>query len=599
MVNPLKVQHTSSIRNLPILCALLVAGSPLFMGGNHVLTHVLYSAGIAFLLLYFSYQCAKKQCHYAPLTPDKNIRLIMGFCAVIILLNILQLALPPFGYAEKMWQLVPKSHAFYTLTPLVTFQRLLSFSVICATVVLAWQIGQSRRQSRIFLNVLCSCAALYAAYGLVSTITGHEWVLWREKRMYIGSLTSTFINRNHWADFIGIMGMVWVFSTLRVNVDKQITFHLRHMWWALCGFLYITTLFLSQSRAAVVLWVAVTMTLVLGRVLLSRSSASKRRVLMSFVVCFIVVCSFIAAPLINRFGGLKSDISLRKDMYDISLKAIETMPALGYGNGAFEDVFDAHRPYNYHMADRVDHAHNMPLEWLIELGYVGGVAIFLIILLLSITFIKAVFCHHGANYYAWIGLGILGFICLHSVVDFGVMMPGVYIPLAAILSICLAQVTPKQKAMRAPTKRMALCAVICLLSSFFSAKLHLMPLVTNAPLSPLKAHAMGYAYGQKQWASTPASARNDTWFNAVEFNVTQFLQTKPMHSEGWFLQAMLCYEQKRISCVEHALLNSYLVQPYHPWLGPKRVALAQWTSITRSAELSIMVAKEAVALKNR
>ena len=98
-------------------------------------------------------------------------------------------------------------------------------------------------------------------------------------------------------------------------------------------------------------------------------------------------------PLLSRFSTISfsdySSAQARFFVWDIALQGFAARPFLGWGQENFEYVFNHFGAEEFHTQELwFDRVHDMPLEWLVAAGSVGGIAyIGLFIALLYILFV--------------------------------------------------------------------------------------------------------------------------------------------------------------------------------------------------------------------
>ncbi len=112
------------------------------------------------------------------------------------------------------------------------------FLLFAASFISGFSVGTSRRNSDRLIQFAQYSILLYAIYGLVALIFTPNMVLWAPKLAYVGSLTTTFINHNTAATFIGAGAILWFcyafsslqqasgFSSIRVLLLTRLNEHL-------------------------------------------------------------------------------------------------------------------------------------------------------------------------------------------------------------------------------------------------------------------------------------------------------------------------------------------------------------------------------------
>ncbi|HUN99618.1 MAG TPA: O-antigen ligase domain-containing protein, partial [Bradyrhizobium sp.] len=77
-------------------------------------------------------------------------------------------------------------------------------------LVLGLLVGIDADRARRAIRIMAWSGVGYAIYGILALAFTPSAILWREKTAYLGSLTSTFINRNTAAAYFGSCAVVWL-----------------------------------------------------------------------------------------------------------------------------------------------------------------------------------------------------------------------------------------------------------------------------------------------------------------------------------------------------------------------------------------------------
>jgi O-antigen ligase len=312
------------------------------------------------------------------------------------------------------------------LDPLAAESRLMRLVAYAGIFWLAAQHAASGRRARALVDACAVFGAVYAAYGLALFLSDSETILGYEKWAYRDSLTSTFVNRNHFATFAGICA-ICAASALAQRLGGGSSAWVR----------------ITQGDALVY---AVAVAILLVATVATASRAGVASVAIGFAAWFVaradvalvrraaalaIVATGVAGALFVVFdwrdeSTLVGDVSMRLHVYEISVAAIETRPWLGYGFGSFPAVFAALRTPG--IAQVWNEAHNVYLELAIELGVPAGLAF-----LASLFWIVVICARARASSAACVALAAAATIAVHSTVDFSVQMPAVAALWAALL----------------------------------------------------------------------------------------------------------------------------------------------------------------------
>ncbi len=150
------------------------------------------------------------------LGPGRLPRLVKVLLGVFAAFSILQIVPLPAGFVEV---LSPRAYALYaglvrdgiaapspwltlSLTPSATISELILLSCYALFGYLVLRTVRSRRQVEILVAVTLASALFQSLFGMAEVFSGHEHLLGRPKRYGVGSVTGTFVNRNHLAGFL-------------------------------------------------------------------------------------------------------------------------------------------------------------------------------------------------------------------------------------------------------------------------------------------------------------------------------------------------------------------------------------------------------------
>jgi len=332
--------------------------------------------------------------------------------------------------------------------------RFLSYAgVFWLGLALARDGGAARR----LLGAILAIVVAYAVWGLVRYFAGIEHLFWHVPSSYQGSLTSTFVNRNHAATYLSI-GAVIAFALLWERLRRYLAKRGGGAWVAAVGelmerdaHLVIATLclvvasLLTGSRGGLLgLGVGMTTVFCLG---LAGARVGLR------AGAIIVGIALLMGLGLLRLGGdvtlarlalIDQEITLDREnrlaLWQNCLDLVRERPLAGHGYGTFEQLFHLTRDPGF---ERVwDTAHNTYLEHAVELGLPATLALYGGMLLL------VVHCSRGARrrrrnqVLSTAAVGVSALVASHALVDFSLQIPAVAITYAAIMGIGCAQAVP-------------------------------------------------------------------------------------------------------------------------------------------------------------
>lgn len=360
-----------------------------------------------------------------------------------------------FGVPHPLWQLaseqlgraLPGRATLSVDATLVALMRLLAYASI---FWLALQYARDRRRAEQLLRWISWTGLLLALYGLINLFAGNGHLLWYDRWTGQDDLTSTFVNRNHYATFAGLdlicaaaLGVAafraaWRYSdrsqkllsrTLECLAGRPIVYFL-------AALVMATAVLQSHSRmgaAATALAVAAML------VLMSASGMVRRYYALAIVLLaagyFLLRVS--GGATLQRIGET-SDIS-RLPLFDVIVEQIASAPYTGSGYGTFSQAFMMFRDMRLPGASVFLEAHNTYLELATEIGIPATVLLVFAVLWCVGLCLLGVFRRRRDVIYPIVAVAASVLVGLHALVDFSVQIPAVAALYAAILGLGVAQ----------------------------------------------------------------------------------------------------------------------------------------------------------------
>ena len=296
-------------------------------------------------------------------------------------------------------------------------------------------------------------------YGLAQTYSGSEYIWWFKKEAHRNHVTGTYLNRNHFAGFMG-MGLVLatafaaglarrkraiagkietrhknIFSSIKLYVSRD---HLtnRRILVLFSGVVMGIGLIFSGSRGGMI--AASGSLLLMGLLFLSRPGyRQKGYVLLAlFVLIFIYVLHIRIDTPMDRFRYLKSSYELRNRWTMSTLEIGSNFPISGVGVGNFLYAYPRYQPAE-DQRFFFKHAHNDYAQFLAEAGIIGS-ALLLAGWIYYIYRIQRFWLLRRDPYAVYLGmapLGVITAIAIHSYSDFNLHIPANCLVLAAVMAI--------------------------------------------------------------------------------------------------------------------------------------------------------------------
>jgi O-antigen ligase len=333
------------------------------------------------------------------------------------------------------------------------------FLLVVTSFVNGFLVGTSRRDSGVLSVVAKYSILLYAIYGLFAWAFTPDLLLWAPKTAYVGSLTSTFVNHNTAATFVGVGAILWScsavttlrsleFSSLRVLLlipsNERVAFKL--ILRSTAGLLCFFALLLTGSRGGLVCF-CLGLFAAFGLLIAGRARVWSWY-LLGFL-CLALVATFSWLTQFGRIASLGLFDQNRWYVYEYCIEAIRQRPLLGAGLGTFADLFPSLRGPDLSRWGVWDYAHSTVLEIAVEMGLpiaamlvIAAGASFFILLRAALRSTD----RSRSSFAAIAGVAVLVF--LHSIIDFSLQMPGFLVVFWILIGCALARALDDARSIR-------------------------------------------------------------------------------------------------------------------------------------------------------
>lgn len=335
--------------------------------------------------------------------------------------------------------------ATISVAPADSLTGVMRLATLVGVFLLAVQLGRPGHRARRFILVLAATGLAYAAYGLLMHLGGFDMVLWWERWAYRDSVTSTFVNRNHYATYAGL-GMLCGLGALLISRSEGTgswTLWLtelleRHWWLVLATTLIFLALVLSHSRAGLLV-AGIGVIVLFTALAYAGELRMKKRYGWLLAAVFAGLFMLIGGNTWERIGAFELDGVKRDEVVLISGAAIAQAPAIGYGLGTFADVFALHRDARAGDKEVWRQAHNDYVEMALELGVPATAMLILGLSFPVVACVRALRRRRRGRVYPAIGIAATSLVGVHALVDFSLQTQGVAITYAALLGVAYAQ----------------------------------------------------------------------------------------------------------------------------------------------------------------
>ncbi|MBO3762231.1 O-antigen ligase family protein [Ciceribacter sp. L1K22] len=419
-----------------------------------------------------------------PLYVMATLRNTVALFLFLALLIGFQAYLPfPGAFADAAWaaanSVTGGEGAVISVAPADTIASLLQISAPFLLFCNGLLIFRTDDDAVWAVGTLARAGGVLAALALLQYMSFADTLLLWQKRFYLDSFTSTFVNRNTAATFLGLVILVLagliVDAVLRrrhrlalaLIMGQRLASPERRKAWKLLFdviLLGLSTvgLLLTVSRAGTLsVFLALVLLLVLaaadreaGGEGLGVGRLPQRRAIRFLRIAGIVLGTTVV---LVAFAGqvlLRADVGGLSDprfcIYPSILTAIGQNWLSGTGFGAFLQSFAAFRPPECGLYGVWDRAHSVYLEAMLGLGVAAVPVLATGLVLLSRILVSGLRARRRLRIYPVIGIAILAMTMVHSVLDFSLQLPGMALffsaAMAPIVTICLARQISHNKA---------------------------------------------------------------------------------------------------------------------------------------------------------
>ncbi|WP_422452069.1 O-antigen ligase family protein [Endozoicomonas sp. ALC066] len=291
---------------------------------------------------------------------------------------------------------------------------------------------------KIFAWVLVISGILQAVFGSLTTLSGLEVLLFRDKPSYFGVATGTFVNRNSFAGFLEMtlaagMGLLiaqlnerpsqswqeWLHRTLKTLMSNKVILRTGLA-------IMVIGLVLSRSRMGnTAFFTSLMVTGFLYVICRKQLSRSMVVLFVSLLVIDIAIVSqwFGLEKVVERLEQTSLERETRPNVSEATLNAIGDYGLTGSGGGSFYTTLPSYHDGSWR--GYYDLAHNDFLQFPLEFGLLAYAILALMVL--SAVWHAIVAMRQRRNR-LMIGMGFTAFmgilaIMIHSSVDFNLQIP--------------------------------------------------------------------------------------------------------------------------------------------------------------------------------
>lgn len=385
------------------------------------------------------------------------------YALVLVWIGLQACPLMPASWHHPLWTdaraaLGDVATSTISVDPAETLLVLMRLATYGAVFFLFMQLGSDRKRASRALWALALAGIGYAVYGLAVQASGSQTILLAEKWAYKDVLTSTLVNRNHYAIYAGLGLIVCLGLLIRearrdargAFLDSAILLRSVERL-SLSSFVFAAgcvaialALLLTQSRGGAMFTAIALVALIAA---LNRGGRLSNRASLIFVLAMlaggVLLVAFSGDGILLRMIAPSSTVG-RGEIHALTEQIIAAAPWTGHGAGTFPHLFHLYRGEAFPaISPSYASAHSVYLEMAAEIGVVAAVLFFSAIAWIVAACALAIPRRHRGVHFPAIAVAASVLIGLHSTVDFGAQIPGIAVAYAALLGIGYAQARPR------------------------------------------------------------------------------------------------------------------------------------------------------------
>ncbi len=281
-------------------------------------------------------------------------------------LVVLKYLSPASFLLREFYALGPADMAAISLIPYRSLHEVLNVVAFLTVFSIAAVYFISRDRLKDFVVALSIFGFCLAVFAIVQKATWNNRLYWFRDLTMGGEAFGPFVNRNHFAGFIGMI--------IPLTLGLAITKHSREKK-ILYGFLAVimsVALFFSLSRGGIVSFFSGIS--LFGLLLFAGGFQQKKIWIIGlFIIAVLTYLVWLGTdPIMQRFSQTDITKEQRLIVWSTTLRAAKDFWLTGSGLGTFLNIFPLYAPASV-QGGIYDHAHNDYLEFLLETGLSGSI----------------------------------------------------------------------------------------------------------------------------------------------------------------------------------------------------------------------------------
>ncbi len=458
-----------------VVLMVLVASAAVPLGANRMWAWALMAIVVGVLMIAMALAMAANPAA-APM-PWRNYRVpAIGYLLVLVWTLVQASTATPAALHHPLWAdaeaiLGTPLVGAISLDPPETLSEATRFIAYGGIFWLAMQFACRDGRARTMLWVIVLAITANAAYGLLVQISGTNTILWFDKWAYPNVVTGTFVNRNHFATYLGlglIVTLTFLIEEMRriaagvslrtfgglVEVSESLTLRF-YLLSGLVGLLVLAAL-MTGSRGGLAA-IAAGVAALLGGIALSTLVSGGRVARLGLALAAGAGLALLLSGEIVVERAYHGDgATERAGLYAATARAVAERPLLGTGPGTYGEAFLAYRPHDIGVSRLrlwYDHAHNTYLEVAFESGIPALIVLLLMAGWVLVVLARGARTRRHNDLLPAVGIGATALVAVHALFDFSIEIPAVAATYLAILGIAYAQAFNHAERTEGPANR--------------------------------------------------------------------------------------------------------------------------------------------------
>ncbi len=354
------------------------------------------------------------------------------FCLYLVLYiiplpaSVIGLISPHTALLRDFYRIDPQQSIPMSFAPHKTVDEILRILAFFIIFFISSILFSDRKVLKKMLMILMIFGFLLGVFAIVQKAAWNGKIYWFRELTAGGTPIGPFVNRNHFAGFMGMIVPLGLgFTLTREQKEKKMLF----------GFLTVimaVSLFFSLSRGGIISFVA-GMAVFSLLFLLTRVEQKKVWAIAFFLIVVAIYLLYLGVdPIVDRF--YQTDISKedRLIVWSSALTAWKDFWVVGTGPGTFIDILPLYSPPG--LQGIYDHAHNDYIEMMLETGIVGSACIISFGAVLAFAVITSGF-HGKRGIFKIAVISSITTMLVHSLFDFNLHILSNMLLFAVVLGI--------------------------------------------------------------------------------------------------------------------------------------------------------------------